>query len=132
MTRYPDWRVRLNQYLDEFFFKGPVEEVNCALFANGAVQAMTGEDLLEDIGHLSPEELFEKAKEMGFESPEDAIASRMEKVDSWRLAMVGDIALVRGNAFCLGVVTGAEIKVLRVDGTAGAVPLSHARMVFRP
>lgn len=45
MKRFPDWEVRLCSYLeplrDQAFKWG---ELDCAIFAAGAVQAMTGED----------------------------------------------------------------------------------------
>ena len=128
MTRYPDWRVRLNDYLEAF---QPSEEVNCALFAAGAVVAMTGQDPLRDLGHGSPDEIHERIKQKGFATPRDQLKALFEEVHP-NLAMIGDIALMKGRTTTLGVVIGADIKVLRPDGTVGIIPIKSAKAVFRP
>lgn len=128
MPRYPDWRVKLNEYLENFV---TVEEVNCALFAAGAVEAMTGEDPLRDLGHGSPEEIHGNILKAGYTSPRDKLADLFEEVHP-NMAMIGDIALMKGRTTTLGVVIGADIKVLRPDGTMGIIPLKSARAVFRP
>lgn len=128
MAKYPDWKVRLNDYLTTF---KPTDEVNCAVFVADAVVAMTGEDPLQDLGRGSPEELYERFAKQDFTDPIDRLEQQFERFHP-NLAQVGDIALMKGRKVILGIVIGSEIQVLAPDGTIGIIPLQSARAVFRP
>lgn len=130
MPRLADWRVRLHEYLAGFKPEG--EEVNCAKFVQGAIIAMTGIDPIVDFKDQSPDALVSWTTEQGFETIEQAIASRLELIDSKNLAQVGDVALLKGNMPALGIVIGADINVLTMDNELGVVPLNYAKAVFRP
>ena len=130
MTRYPDWRVRLHHYLEAETARAPVEEINCASFAAGAVEAMTGENPLGELAGMSAEDLFEWVSSQGYGSAEEALDARLVARENRNLAQIGDVAVLKGNNFALGVVIGADVRVLTIDGTYGNVPLRMAKTVY--
>lgn len=131
--RLENWRARLSAYLSDVSRKGfrPGEH-DCALFAAGAVEAMTGRDpaaawrrtyrtiedglaLLAQAGH---------ADHVAF------AADLFEEIPPI-LAQVGDLAAIReGDDLALGIVQGPMIYVLRPSGL-GLVPLTFAERAFR-
>jgi hypothetical protein len=127
--RLPDWRQRFDAYLARVerrrFAYGSHD---CALFAAGAVEAMTGDRLADGYAYASQEEGEALLPPGGLEE----LASEHLTAVPRLMAMIGDVALVDGEGGpSLGVVVGAHVAVLRRDGL-GAVPLDAARMVFRP
>ncbi len=132
MNRLPDWRRRLELYLRDAstrpFRPG---RHDCALFAAGAVKAMTGTDLAKGWrGYSSLKAGQTKLSKEGFDDHIALAASILPEVEPI-FAQVGDIAVVDGdteNAF--GVVQGANIFVLRRTGL-GTVPLTAAKRAFR-
>jgi hypothetical protein len=133
MTRTPDWRARLARYVSGVarvrFRSG---EHDCGMFAAGAIQVMTGEDVAAKFrGYRTIEEGRSAVAAAGFGSMGDYLASIMPEVEP-PFAQVGDIvALEENGEEALGVVQGPSIYVLRVDGL-GLVPLSRATRAFRP
>lgn len=131
------WRAALAAYIDEVMKKPFVwGEHDCALFAAGAVQAMTGSDpaasyrdkyktLKGGLGLL---------KRKGFANHADLAASMLEEIHP-AMAQVGDIAAVPlegGSFWALGLVNGPRIFVLRPDASGlGTVDLLAAKRAFR-
>ncbi len=132
MTRHNDWRSRLAVYIarvqHQSFRPG---QHDCALFAAGAVEAMTGVDLAEGMrGYSTIEQGQEFLRRHGFADHVDVAARRLPEVPPI-MAQVGDVAAVSENgSAALGVVQGPMIYVLRLDGL-GLVPLTSAERAFR-
>lgn len=124
LTRLPDWRARLSEYLGQVarrrFRPG---EHDCALFAAGAVQAMTGADLAADwrgkYRALGAGRAMLRAK--GFSDHLEFAAAHLAPVPP-ALAQVGDLAVVPADsphdAGALGVVQGPRVYVLTPGGLA--------------
>ncbi|MBC8718181.1 hypothetical protein H5024_11235 [Ochrobactrum sp. Marseille-Q0166] len=134
MKRYPDWRPRLSAYLYEVAHK-PFKwgEHDCALFAAGAVEAMTGADFAAEyrgkyktlIGGLR------KLRKSGFADHAEMAASIFEECHP-SSAHVGDLAAIETDeGIALGVVQGQRIYVLRPDQAGiGTVALLDAKRTF--
>lgn len=134
MTRQPDWRVRLASYLAAVAAKpfAPGEH-DCALFAAGAVTAMTGVDLAADWrgAYASLPAGLRALRKAGFDD-HIALVARQFKPIHPAFAQVGDIAVLEGDDgfAALGIVQGERIYVLRPDGIA-TLPLTDAKEAFR-
>jgi len=131
--RFDDWRERLISYLAETATK-PFEfgENDCALFAAGAVAAMTGVDLAAQWrGQYSNREDGLKAlSDAGYESHVDVAARAFDEIAP-AFAAAGDIAVLEGPAGdVLGVVQGEAIYVLTL-ARLGVVPMTFAKRAFR-
>ncbi|MEJ5079806.1 DUF6950 family protein [Ochrobactrum sp. MYb379] len=134
IKRYHDWRTRLSAYLYEVAHKPFQWGVHdCALFAAGAVEAMTGEDFAADyrgkyktlIGGLR------KLRKSGFDDHAAMAASLFEECHP-SSAHVGDLAAIETDqGIALGVVQGQRIYVLRPDQAGiGTVALLDAKRTF--
>lgn len=133
MTRLDDWHARLAAYVYEAgrtpFAYGAHD---CALFAAGAVEAMTGTDLAAGwrgiyrtlAGGL-------KAVKRAGHADHVALAAHHFAEITVAEAMPGDLAVVAGpEGPALGVVQGAQVYVATPTGL-GLVPLLQAARVFR-
>lgn len=134
MRRYSYWRTALADYLHrvsgEPFVPG---RHDCALFAAGAVDAMTGEDFAADYRgrYKTLAGGYRLLKKRGFESHADLAASIFEEIHPSH-AMVGDIAAVNGDGgIALGIVQGEGVYVLSPEGRIDTVPLLNAIRAFR-
>lgn len=134
MKRYSFWRTALADYLRRVSSRPFVPgEHDCALFAAGGVEAMTGEDF--GAGYRGRYKTlaggYRLLKKQGFDNHADLAASIFEEIHPSR-AMVGDIAAIDGEGgISLGVVQGEAILALTPDGRIAAVPLLSARRAFR-
>lgn len=115
MTRHPDWTNQLLAYLAASA-RRPFElgQHDCALFAAGAVAAMTGVDFAADwrgkYKTLKDGQRIMRAA--GYRDQIDFVAQHFEEV-AVAEAQVGDLAVVPTNdGPALGVVQGASIYVL--------------------
>lgn len=133
-ARLKDWRVQLDAYLDRYNGK-PFEwgALDCALFAAGAVSAMTGEDFAEPFygkyaDRVGAEAAIESA---GFKTVADIAAFHLPEIPVAD-ARMGDLASVDmpGYGPCLAVVGGAHIICMTLRGK-GALPLMKANRAFR-
>ncbi len=132
LQRLPDWRVRLTDYLNRVarlrFRPG---RHDCALFAAGAVQAMTGIDPARGWrGYRTLNEGRLKLERLGY-------GDHIALAEAWlpevppSFGREGDIAVLDGDIDqSLGVVQGARIYVLRPGGL-GLVSLTEAQRMFR-
>ena len=121
--RLPDWRVRLTEYLGQVSrrtFRPGVHD--CALFAAGAVEAMTGIDPAASWrgSYRSIADGVKALRGAGFGDHLELVAALLEPVAP-ALARVGDIAVVPADdegVMALGVVQGESVYVLQPGGLA--------------
>lgn len=112
MERLPNWRTRLTQYLAQQarqeFKEGSHD---CALFASGAVEAMTGVNLAEkwQNSYSTTKEGLRKLKAEGFSGH---IALAKSLLPTTEAPQIGDIAVVpQPELPALGVVQGSFVYV---------------------
>lgn len=131
LKRRPDWRGRLQVYLGtvarEPFAYG---RHDCALFAAGAVEAMTGVDLARGFrGYKTEKGGIKKLRAKGFADQFALLEASLREVHP-AFAKVGDVAVVPSEEGpALGIVQGEWIHVLRPEGIAN-VPLLSAIRAF--
>lgn len=131
--RVRDWRARLGRYLaraaHEPFAWG---ESDCALFAAGAVEAMTGVDPAADWrGHYTTERgAWRVLRRRGFESLADAVAAAMPGIAPGE-AREGDIAVIgEGREATIGVIARDHV-VCRAEHGIALVPRARIARAFR-
>lgn len=133
MTRYPDWHQRLRVYLAEAGRAGFAEGTHdCALFAAGAVLAMTGTDLAAGWRgrYRSTRGGLRVLRRAGYRDHIDLVARHLDAVAP-AVARPGDLAVISGPAGpVLGLVQGEGIYVLTPAGL-GLVPRAAATGAFR-
>lgn len=135
MKRNDNWRPALLAYVQSVAAKPFVwGEHDCALFAAGAVEAMTGEDIAAPFRgkYKTLAGGLRMLKKRGFDNHADYAASLFEEIHPSSVN-VGDIAaLDTGSGIALGIVQGDRIYALQ-DGAAGisTVPLLRAKRAFR-
>ena len=120
--RLPDWRPRLVSYIGGVVRTGfrPGSH-DCALFAAGAVQAMTGTDLAERWRgkYITLGAGRAMLRAQGFADHLEVAASLFPEIPP-ALAGVGDLAVVAsdvpGDPGALGVVQGGAVYVLSPSG----------------
>lgn len=132
--RLPDWRVRLGEYMARVaYLPFRPGQHDCALFAAGAVEAMTGTDLAAAWrGRYRRLEDGQAAlRDAGFASHVD-LAARLFPEVLPSFAQAGDLAVFEadGGAEALGVVQGGAAYVLRPEGLA-IVSRLHMQRAFR-
>ena len=129
MARLKDWRQRLTTYMAA---QARIRPKDCALWAAGAVEALTGDDPAADYRgkYDEIEDGLKLLRESGFESHVDLIAASLVEIDAIE-AQPGDIAVIDSPApEALGIVQGpGGIYVLSPFGV-GLVPLSSAKRFF--
>jgi len=133
MRRLPDWNQRLAAYVAECG-RRPFEPGahDCALFAAGAVEAMTGEDPAAEFRgrYASLAEGLRALREAGIEDHVAAAAAALPEI-AVRDARPGDLAAVRTpEGLALGVVQGPRVYVARAAGV-GLAPIDMAERAFR-
>jgi hypothetical protein len=128
MKRFPDWQARLNDYV-AVSARASFDDLHCAAFAAGAVQAMTGEDLSKGW----PKGMKTGMKALRRKKIKDHVDLAAKLLDEVHpaFAQVGDVAAVPvEEGVALGIVQGARIYLI---GPAGlkTVPLLSATRAFR-
>ena len=132
--RFPDWRPRLFGFIAATVRRPLVPgQHDCALFAAGAVEAMTGTDVAADWrGRYDSFNAGLKAlRKAGFKDHVALVAAHLEEVPP-AFAQVGDIGaiLLPGELPALGIFTGGELAVLRETGL-GFAPREMAVQAWR-
>jgi hypothetical protein len=133
MQRLHDWHARLTAYLvaaaQQPFAEG---RHDCALFAAGALEAMTGEDPAAAWrGRYSSTRGGLRVLRKAGHADHLALASSLLEPIPPAFASMGDIAAVQGEGGpALGVVTGEAVAVLTLSGM-GFVPLLQAVQAWR-
>jgi len=133
MIRRPDWRARLAAWLAAEAVR-PFEygKSDCALFAAGAVLAMTGIDLADGWRgrYTTLRGGLRVLHKAGHRNHVALTAARLPEIEPGR-AQVGDIAVVEGNdGPSLGVVNGAWVAVRTMSGL-GHVPRDKVVRAFK-
>jgi len=134
LERLPGWRKRVDDFFDDVDGKPFAWGTNdCATFAAGAVNALTGIDFAE--GHREAYNDAESAiaylAGMGFADYGEYIASLLPEKPVCE-ASYGDIAVidVPGVGPALGVFGGTNIQVMTLRGK-GSLPLLRATRMFK-
>lgn len=119
--RMPDWRPRLTAYLIEI---APASfrfgSQDCALFAAGAIRAMTGHDPAGAFrgAYTTFEGGVERLKAAGFASHIDVVDTLFDRIAP-AFAQVGDLVLIDApDGPALGVMNGETIACLNPRGLA--------------
>jgi hypothetical protein len=133
LQRLPDWRSRLDAYLD--WIEGQAfdwQVMSCGLFAAGCVQAVTGVDFAQDyVGAVKDAETAAKAlAERGFETITDLAAAKLPEcpVASLRMGDIASVALSTGPTLYL--VSGSFLTGVGRRGKV-TLPLTKADRGFR-
>lgn len=135
MIRKPDWRGQLSRYIEHTKVL-PFEwgELDCGLFAAGAVEAMTGVDVAANLRrkYTNMAEFQNLLKIRGYTDYAAFVGEHFERVSpSPVFAQHGDIAAVNTpDGIALGIVGGSEIFVMMQTGL-GVVPLTDAKRAWR-
>jgi len=133
MIRLPDWRGRLAAYLAaEAQLPFEYGASDCALFAAGAVEAMTGIDQAAQYRrrYTTLRGGLRVLHAAGFIDHIAMTASLLPDVPPGR-AQVGDIAVVQGDdGLSLGIINGAWVAV-RMPNGVGHVPREMVRRAFK-
>lgn len=130
--RRPDWQARLTAYVVSMQGAGfEAGRLDCALFAAGAVEAMTGTDHARGYrGYRTVAGGYKRVKARGHADHVALVASRLKEVPP-SFAQAGDLAVVPGeDGPALGIVQGEHVYVMRPDGL-GLVSLLSVERAFR-
>lgn len=132
--RLPDWSPRLFAYLAGVTRRPLAPGAHdCALFAAGAVEAMTGVDPAAAWRgqYRSFNAGLKALRQAGFRNHVALVASQFPAVPP-AFAQVGDIGVIRqrGQLPALGIFTGESLAVLRDTGL-GFAPRALARQAWR-
>lgn len=129
LNRLPDWAKRYHDYVDGV--KNNVfdwAENNCAFFAAGAVEAMTGKNLAYGFKSAKTSKaLISLLNKKGYADLEELALDKLPKIHISR-AKVGDVAVFRTDdlfGVSLGIVNGETILVMSEKGM-GLRPLFDA------
>lgn len=130
MERRPDWLQRLDRYLVETLdlpFEWGRED--CATWAAGAVEAMTGEDFAAYWRgkYATKAEGLAVLRAAGFRSHFDLAAARLEEIPVGH-AQTGDVLALEGDT--LGIMQG-RYAYAKADRGWTLVPLEMAQRAFR-
>lgn len=132
MHRFNDWNSRLIAYVTAAA-SSPFEwgKFDCALFASGGVEVMTGVDLAKGLkGYTTLKGGLKAARKAGFE---DHIAVFAHYLEACPVLMAGpgDLAVITDDMGpSIGIVQGTMIYVMGQNGM-GLRPLRHAKKAFR-
>ncbi len=133
LAKTDGWQGRLITYVAGITYQPFVEgQHDCALFAAGAVQAMTGQDLAARWRgtYATTAKGLAALKRAGFADHITLVAAHFAEINA-RDAMPGDIAVIEGPlGLALGVVQGAGVYAL-IDRGVGIVPVAHILRAFR-
>lgn len=127
-VRHTEWRSFLIQYVDDIRHR-PFKfgELDCALFAAGAIHAMTHVDLSDGLrGYTTEEEGLAQLRSKGYES-HIAYAKSIFPVVHKSHASVGDIAVVKlPGGLVMGIVGGARIFLIHETHGLFTIDLMHS------
>jgi hypothetical protein len=126
MFRLPDWQSRLDGYL-QACARQPFQygELDCGLFVAGAIRAMTGVDVAEELrGYSNRKEAFGRisaacgSKSMAAIADHLAAKFAIREVTVWNAQRGDPVQLKRGRASTLGLIAmhGFEVLTPYKDG----------------
>jgi len=127
-----DWQSRLSAYLASrrgmAFAWGSND---CATFAAGAIEAMTGEDLRASFGNYTTEAGAVRAlRRAGFDGVGGVADRYFTRVTAGR-AMPGDLCLVPGDDGGALAVVGSGVAYVVTPHFVGLVPLTAASVFWK-
>ena len=127
LTRRPGWEGRLSAYvigcMGKPFAWGTLD---CATFAAGAVEALSGEDIAAPFrGYTTELGGMRKARAAGYADHEAIFADRLRPVPLSLLCEGDVVAVEQEGRVGMAVVSGAIVYAMTVDGF-GVLPLSDA------
>ncbi len=128
--RYPDWPIRLNEYIAEAQKKEfKLGEHDCCTFAAGAVEAITGEDWMSEFrGHYDDWQSSEDAlDEIGYDNLYKTLTKKFGSAILGQKGRKGDLAFYEGSC---GIVLGRYAIFLGENGYA-YVLLRHLQRAWR-
>jgi hypothetical protein len=133
ITRLPNWRVRLDDYLDSID-GAPFEwgVLDCSLFASGCIEAMTGVDLAAETRgtYNDARSAARVAISLGFRDHVEFMAANVPEIHPAE-AGLGDIAAVRTeDGFALALFNKQNLICMTRAGR-GVLPRSDAYRAFR-
>ena len=135
LTRLPDWRARLADYL-ETVARAPFRpgRHDCALFVAGGIRAMTGHDPAAAFRGryrtLAEGHALLEAEGLDLVALAESLLPEVPPIMAWP----GDVAILRDQAGApaFGLVQGALIYVLHPgEAGLGLAPLTQAERAFR-
>jgi Domain of unknown function (DUF6950) len=134
LTRLPDWQARLAAHFARGR-RGPFAygSHDCATFAAGAIEAVTGQNPLQELGlrYTTLRDGLRGLSRAGYLEPVAFVRGTYPEIAP-ALARVGDLAVLdtpEGPA--LGVVAGAVVLAPRVPSGLASRPLTSAVTAFR-
>ena len=139
MRRLPDWRTRLSVHIAAHRIRPfAYGEHDCATFAAGAVQAVTGSDPAAGLtGYTTRAGGLRRLRRNGLEDHVAFVASRFAEIPV-ALAQQGDLAVIEAaGGLSLGVVCGAFVLAPTRPSGLAVVPLTptavggHVLKAFR-
>lgn len=133
VNRLTDWEPRLVRFLvAQMQAPFAYGRVDCALFAAGAVQAMTGVDLAEGFrGYRSLKAGLKKLQEAGFSDHISLAASLLEECPP-AFAHRGDVVVVEGEGGpALGICQGEVVYCMSLREGVVLVPRLNILRAFR-
>lgn len=136
MRRREGWHGALCAYIDasrrQAFSYGGEGGLDCATFAAGAVQAMTGQDIADEFRgrYASFEAGIRRLREAGFIDLADIVRAHFPEIEPAEAA-AGDLVMVETpDGLALGVAGGNRVFLLGETGLR-TQPLTDARLAFR-
>ncbi|MFO1141187.1 MAG: hypothetical protein U1E59_02160 [Amaricoccus sp.] len=134
LTRLPDWRSRLGDYLAAArtrpFRYG---EQDCARFAAGAIEALTGTDPIAELGirYTTLAGGHRALRQRGYRDPVAFVRANFAEIPP-SFARMGDLAVVETAAGpALAVVGGAELFAVAPERGLVVLPRTAAVTAFR-
>lgn len=132
LRRLEGWEARLNVYVEASRHR-PFDwgKHDCALFAAGAIEAVTGTPLVDIPAYSGVYEAARALKCMGHRDVIDLANAHLRPWQSVLMARRADIALLSTeHGLSLGVVLGASVAGPGVDGLMFS-PLQQASKAWR-
>lgn len=130
MARYPDWPVRLNEYIIEVEKKEfKLGTHDCCTFTAGAIEAITGEDPMPEFrGHYDDWQSAEDVlDEIGYDNLYKTLIKKFGSPILGVKGQKGDLAFYEGSC---GIVLGRYAMFLG-EGGYMYVLLRHLQRAFR-
>ncbi len=131
ITRYPDWPIRLNAYINSV--RGEEFEMgvfDCCTFTAGCVKAITGEDYMSEFRdkYDSVESGAQALKELGDRNLYRTIYKKFGPSFPGVQGQIGDLAFFDG---CCGIVLGRFALFLPPGGGFSHVRITYIQRSFR-
>lgn len=132
MDRKPNWEYELIRYIQRTKsvpFKVGVHD--CVMFATDCIQAMTGEDLAEDIRgkYSTPIGAVKLCKKLGYSDVSEAISGRLPETS---VPQPGDVAVFDdGEGYAPGILQSRQYAYVLTTSGYGLKPTTEAIKFFR-